>query len=59
MTTQTRFRSLIVPAALLLSVSVTRSARADEETKRHVLYDEVDKVWICVGTPVDCNTTGS
>ena len=49
-------RKLWVPAIVLAVVGITTlSQRADAEPIHHLGWDPVDKVYVCVGSAVDCN----
>lgn len=50
-------RSPLSPLFALLTVlmlsALPRTASA--ETVQHLLFDDIDKTWYCVGSPVNCD----
>ena len=48
-------KRLLFPLSVVLSVAFARPAQAEPE-KHHIFYDHTDKVWLCLGSAVDCFT---
>jgi len=45
--------SLII--ALLISLASLMPAKNSTAATGHMLFDKLDSVWVCVGSPVDCD----
>jgi|JI10StandDraft_1071094.scaffolds.fasta_scaffold578841_1 hypothetical protein len=50
---RSHFSPFLAMVVALLVSAIPRTAEA--ETVRHLLFDDVDKTWHCVGSPVNCD----
>jgi len=49
---------IIFSVAIILGIFQLVSQQSDAATKKcHLIWDAVDKVWWCLGSPIDCVCT--
>lgn len=46
-------------AALVIGLLLPSQAKANPNAKGHLLFDDVDKVFRCLGSPTNCDFTAT